>query len=82
MERLETPALAVGEIVGRSANGSAGNELVGKSPAVKSSGMDSYGIVDVKFRGQRIADDSFLLLFNAHSERVEFRLPEQTFGRE
>ena len=33
-------------------------------------------------RGQRITDDSFLLLFNAHNEPVEFRLPDQTFGRE
>ena len=33
-------------------------------------------------RGQPITDDSFLLLFNAHNEPVEFRLPDQTFGRE
>ena len=33
-------------------------------------------------RGQRITDDSFLLLFNAHNEPVEFRLPDQKFGRE
>ena len=31
-------------------------------------------------RGQRITDDSFLLLFNAHNEPVEFRLPDQRFG--
>ena len=33
-------------------------------------------------RGQRITDDSFLLLFNAHNEPVEFRLPDQKFGLE
>ena len=33
-------------------------------------------------RGEQITDDSFLLLFNAHSEPVEFRLPDQRFGRE
>ena len=33
-------------------------------------------------RGEQITDDSFLLLFNAHSEPVEFRLPDQRFGQE
>jgi isoamylase len=32
--------------------------------------------------GREIADDSFLLLFNAHFEDVELRLPSQSFGRE
>ena len=39
----------------------------------------SLGLDD---RGERITDDSFLMLFNAHNEPVEFRLPDQTFGRE
>jgi len=31
-------------------------------------------------RGQRILDDSFLLMFNAHHERQEFRLPPVDYG--
>jgi glycogen operon protein len=31
-------------------------------------------------RGGRVTDDSFLLLFNAHHEDVEFRLPPGRFG--
>jgi glycogen operon protein len=30
--------------------------------------------------GQRIVDDSFVLLFNAHHEDVEFTLPPARFG--
>jgi isoamylase len=32
-------------------------------------------------RGERITDDSFLLLFNAHPEGLEFRLPPEAWGR-
>jgi len=31
-------------------------------------------------RGERIVDDSFLLLFNAHHEELEFTLPAEAFG--
>jgi len=31
--------------------------------------------------GERVADDSFLLLFNAHSDPVTFTLPAERFGR-
>ena len=31
-------------------------------------------------RGERIVDDSFFLLFNAHHEPIEFTLPEGDFG--
>jgi isoamylase len=31
-------------------------------------------------RGERIEDDSFLLLFNAHHEDVEFKLPNARYG--
>jgi glycogen operon protein len=31
-------------------------------------------------RGQRVVDDSFLLVFNAHHENVEFVLPPPVFG--
>jgi isoamylase len=36
---------------------------------------------EVDAHGKPIDDDSFLLLFNAHYEDVEFRLPEERFGR-
>jgi glycogen operon protein len=32
--------------------------------------------------GRRISDDHFLMLFNAHSEPVEFTLPPETYGLE
>jgi isoamylase len=31
-------------------------------------------------RGEELRDDSFLLLFNAHFEQIEFRLPARRFG--
>ena len=31
-------------------------------------------------RGDRITDDSFYLMFNAHHEPMEFRLPEKKWG--
>jgi isoamylase len=31
-------------------------------------------------RGERVTDDSFLLLFNAHYEPIEFKLPTKRFG--
>ena len=38
--------------------------------------------VGINERSKEITDDSFLLLFNAHNEPVQFRLPDQKFGRE
>jgi glycogen operon protein len=32
-------------------------------------------------RGDRIVDESFLVLFNAHYEPIEFTLPEERFGK-
>ncbi|HEX4661607.1 MAG TPA: glycogen debranching enzyme, partial [Streptosporangiaceae bacterium] len=37
-------------------------------------------ITDHDRRGQRVTDDSFLLLFNAHSEPIEWTLPKQWGG--
>jgi isoamylase len=37
---------------------------------------------ETTFDGQPILDDSFLLLFNAHFEDVEFKLPNHSFGSE
>jgi glycogen operon protein len=35
---------------------------------------------DVDARGEPVTDDSFLILMNAHSDPVEFCLPEAHFG--
>jgi glycogen operon protein len=32
-------------------------------------------------RGEAIVDDTFLLCFNAHHETMQFKLPDETFGR-
>ena len=39
--------------------------------------LNGDAITDRDRRGQRVSDDSFLLLFNAHSEPVEWTLPKQ-----
>jgi isoamylase len=39
--------------------------------------LNGEGIASTDERGQRIADDSFFLLFNAEEEPVTFRLPER-----
>src|SRR5215470_13492660 len=51
----------------------------GSAPSV---GMFLNGdaITDRDRRGQRVTDDSFLLLFNAHSEAIEWTLPKQWGG--
>ena len=38
--------------------------------------------VGINERSEEITGDSSLLLFNAHNEPVQFRLPDQKFGRE
>jgi isoamylase len=39
------------------------------------------GITETDARGQRIADRSFLVLFNAHHDEIKFRLPRLDGGR-
>jgi isoamylase len=39
--------------------------------------LNGSGITDRDRRGRRITDDSFLLLFNAHHEKIEWTLPLQ-----
>jgi glycogen operon protein len=55
----------------------------------KRSGTHTLGVflngdelTEATLDGRGIVDDSFLLLFNAHFEDVELRLPNQSFGRE
>ena len=52
--------------------------------AVRTLGVFLNGseITETTRDGQPILDDSFLLLFNAHHEDVQMRLPSQSFGRE
>ncbi len=39
--------------------------------------LNGAGITDRDRRGQRVVDDAFLLLFNAHHEPIEWTLPKQ-----
>jgi isoamylase len=42
--------------------------------------LNGDAITEPDTRGQRVRDDSFLLLLNAHSDALTFRLPDATFG--
>ena len=42
--------------------------------------LNGEGIPDLDARGERIHDDSFLVLFNPHHEQLEFLLPGDHFG--
>ena len=39
--------------------------------------LNGEAITDRDRRGQRVTDDSFLLLFNAHHDPIEWTLPKQ-----
>ena len=43
--------------------------------------LNGAGIQERTERGEPLVDDSFLLLFNAHHEDVDFLLPDERFGR-
>jgi isoamylase len=55
------------------------NEGYARSVAVFLNG-EAIGEPDA--RGERIVDDSFLILFNAYSEELEFTVPPEHFGSE
>jgi isoamylase len=42
--------------------------------------LDGYGIHSKNYDGEPIIDDSFYLIFNAHSEPVEYKLPPRRYG--
>ncbi|MDO5701452.1 MAG: glycogen debranching protein GlgX [Bowdeniella nasicola] len=42
--------------------------------------LNGHAIPEPDQRGQRIEDDSFLVLFNAAAERIEFTMPDVTYG--
>jgi glycogen operon protein len=44
--------------------------------------LNGEGIDSPDDRGERILDDSFYLLFNAHYEPLRFRLPQRDWGKE
>jgi isoamylase len=44
--------------------------------------LNGEGIATPDHRGRRIVDDSFYVMINAHSEPVEFVLPESKWGEE
>ncbi|MFC5998216.1 glycogen debranching protein GlgX [Quadrisphaera sp. GCM10027208] len=44
--------------------------------------LNGEAITEPDPRGQRIVDDSFLILFNAAPEAIEFRVPPEEFGAE
>jgi isoamylase len=43
--------------------------------------LNGQGIPERDMMGQRVVDDSFLLLFNAHYQQVPFTLPGEAYGR-
>jgi isoamylase len=43
--------------------------------------LNGDGIPTSNLRGERIKDDSFYVMFNAHSEPIEFVLPESKWGQ-
>jgi isoamylase len=49
----------------------------GKAVAVY---LNGAGIPGMDSRGQRVTDDSFVLIFNAHHEPLDFVLPPKEFG--
>ena len=42
--------------------------------------LNGYAITEPGPRGERVTDDDFLLLVNAHSEPVTFRMPGSRFA--
>jgi len=44
--------------------------------------LNGRGIPTTDERGERVLDDSFLVLFNAHSEPVQFTMPQDLLGLE
>ena len=42
--------------------------------------LNGDAITEADRRGQRITDDSFILMFNAHYEDIEFTLPDKSLG--
>ncbi|WP_106847897.1 glycogen debranching protein GlgX [Blastococcus sp. Marseille-P5729] len=44
--------------------------------------LNGQGIKGTNYRGERIVDSSFLLLFNAHEGDLEFTIPDSDYGQQ
>jgi glycogen operon protein len=42
--------------------------------------LNGDAIAEPDGRGQRVTDDSFLLLFNGHHEDMDFTIPREVYG--
>ena len=42
--------------------------------------LNGDGIPDRSSRGERVTDDSFILIFNAHDGSIDFTLPAPEYG--
>jgi isoamylase len=42
--------------------------------------LNGQGIAERDARGQRVVDDSFLLYYNAHDDKIDFHLPPATYA--
>ena len=42
--------------------------------------LNGQGIAERDSRGERVVDDSFLLYFNAHDDRIDFNLPDERYA--
>ncbi|PZO99066.1 MAG: glycogen debranching enzyme, partial [Corynebacterium urealyticum] len=42
--------------------------------------LNGNAITETTARGERITDDSFIMIFNAHHEDIEFTLPTKDLG--
>ncbi len=43
--------------------------------------LNGEGIRSVDLEGNKIVDDSFYLMFNAHHEEIDYQLPKEKYGR-
>ncbi|MBK0402488.1 glycogen debranching protein GlgX [Adhaeribacter sp. BT258] len=43
--------------------------------------LNGYGLHSSNSRGRRIIDDSFFIIFNAHHEALQFKLPLEKYGQ-
>ena len=42
--------------------------------------LNGQAIPELDRRGRRIVDDSFLVMFNAHDEAIDFHVPDVSYG--
>ena len=55
------------------------NEDYAKSLAIY---LNGQGLRSTDMEGNKITDDSFYLMFNAHDEAIEYQLPNERYGKE